>query len=92
MIRYELGSGSVRLDVIVCFDALALALLGPGAFSVDSYFFGRRVVVLPPESRFSSHPGPNLSCGPLYRGAMDSTFSGVRKDAFDIRIQPPDTA
>ncbi len=28
---------------------LALALLGPGAYSVDGYFFGRRVLVHPDE-------------------------------------------
>jgi hypothetical protein len=28
--------------------ALALSLLGPGAFSVDARIFGRRVIVLPP--------------------------------------------
>jgi hypothetical protein len=36
------------LAAIVTFDALALALLGPGAYSIDAYRFGRRVVVLPP--------------------------------------------
>src|SRR5262245_5127771 len=29
-------------------DAGALALLGPGAYSLDSWLFGRRVTVLPP--------------------------------------------
>jgi hypothetical protein len=29
-------------------DALALAMLGPGAYSIDARRFGRRVVVLPP--------------------------------------------
>ena len=28
--------------------AIALALLGPGAYSVDARIFGRRVIVLPP--------------------------------------------
>jgi hypothetical protein len=32
---------------IVSLDAIGLALLGPGSYSVDSYLFGRRVVVLP---------------------------------------------
>lgn len=30
------------------FNLIALALIGPGEFSVDSRLFGRRVVVLPP--------------------------------------------
>lgn len=42
------GFDSVPVASIVLLDALALALLGPGAYSLDSYRFGRRVVVLPP--------------------------------------------
>jgi hypothetical protein len=33
---------------IVFLDAIALGLVGPGAYSLDAYLFGRRVVVLPP--------------------------------------------
>ena len=33
---------------IIC-DAVALALLGPGAYSVDSRLFGRRVTVVTPQ-------------------------------------------
>jgi peptidoglycan biosynthesis protein MviN/MurJ (putative lipid II flippase) len=40
--------GSTAWATVVCIDAIALALLGPGAYSFDSYRFGRRVVVLPP--------------------------------------------
>jgi hypothetical protein len=29
--------------------AIALALLGPGAYSLDARIFGRRVIVLPPD-------------------------------------------
>jgi uncharacterized membrane protein YphA (DoxX/SURF4 family) len=47
VIWFELGTGAA-IATILCLDAIALALLGPGAYSVDSYFFGRRVVVLPP--------------------------------------------
>ncbi len=31
--------------------ALAIALLGPGAISLDAYFFGRRKIVIPPLTR-----------------------------------------
>jgi uncharacterized membrane protein YphA (DoxX/SURF4 family) len=37
------------LDMIVV--ALAIALLGPGAISLDAYFFGRRKIVIPPVAR-----------------------------------------
>ena len=30
-------------------EAAALALLGPGAYSVDAWLFGRRVLVIPPD-------------------------------------------
>jgi uncharacterized membrane protein YphA (DoxX/SURF4 family) len=33
---------------IICIDAIALALLGPGAYSFDSRRFGRRIVVQTP--------------------------------------------
>jgi hypothetical protein len=42
------GISSTIVGVVVCLDAVALALLGPGNYSLDSYRFGRRVVVLPP--------------------------------------------
>jgi uncharacterized membrane protein YphA (DoxX/SURF4 family) len=32
----------------VIITAVAIALLGPGAFSVDGYLFGRREIVIPP--------------------------------------------
>lgn len=48
LIWFSLGNGSVAFAAIISLDAIALALLGPGAYSVDSYRFGRRVVVLPP--------------------------------------------
>jgi uncharacterized membrane protein YphA (DoxX/SURF4 family) len=42
------GIDSAAVATIVALNAITLALLGPGAYSVDSYRFGRRVVVLPP--------------------------------------------
>jgi uncharacterized membrane protein YphA (DoxX/SURF4 family) len=46
-------AGGAPLDaatqtLIFALNALALALLGPGAYSLDSRRFGRRLVVLPP--------------------------------------------
>jgi hypothetical protein len=45
---WHVGSVSAATVCVVVLDAVALALVGPGAYSVDSYRFGRRVVVLPP--------------------------------------------
>ena len=45
---WALGPDNPAVAVIILLDTVALALLGPGAFSIDSYRFGRRVVVLPP--------------------------------------------
>jgi uncharacterized membrane protein YphA (DoxX/SURF4 family) len=42
------GLDAAALALIFALDALALALLGPGAYSLDSRRFGRRLVVLPP--------------------------------------------
>jgi uncharacterized membrane protein YphA (DoxX/SURF4 family) len=39
---------SAAVAIVFCLDAIALALLGPGAYSLDSYRFGRRLVVPPP--------------------------------------------
>ena len=45
----SLGRVSMNLaSFAFLLDAAALALLGPGAYSVDARLFGRRVVVLPP--------------------------------------------
>src|SRR4051812_24672877 len=44
-------AGSTVLDgggaVLVIVDAVALAVLGPGAYSVDAYLFGRREIIMP---------------------------------------------
>jgi uncharacterized membrane protein YphA (DoxX/SURF4 family) len=39
---------SVPVTSIVCLDTLALVLLGPGAYSLDAYRFGRRLIVVGP--------------------------------------------
>jgi uncharacterized membrane protein YphA (DoxX/SURF4 family) len=48
----NLFGASSRLDELLLaslmLNAVALALLGPGAYSVDARLFGRRVVVVPP--------------------------------------------
>jgi putative oxidoreductase len=48
LIWARLGIGSIAEVTIISLDAMALALLGPGAYSLDSYRFGRRVLILPP--------------------------------------------
>jgi uncharacterized membrane protein YphA (DoxX/SURF4 family) len=45
---------TVRIDraavLLVIVDAMALALLGPGAHSIDAYLFGRREIILPSDT------------------------------------------
>jgi len=36
------------LTALEVITAVAIVLLGPGAFSVDGYLFGRREIVIPP--------------------------------------------
>jgi hypothetical protein len=42
------GVDATAVAAVLALDAVALALLGPGAYSLDSRRFGRRLVVLPP--------------------------------------------
>lgn len=46
---------SHRLDLNLIIIAVAVALLGPGAFSLDAVLFGRRRIVIP-RSPLSSKP------------------------------------
>ena len=43
---------SIVVGVIAIANAVALALLGPGAYSLDSKLFGRRVTVVRPGNKF----------------------------------------
>jgi hypothetical protein len=48
LLWWQLDGVGIAFMVIVTLDAIALVLLGPGAYSADAYRFGRRLVVLPP--------------------------------------------
>lgn len=41
---------TTMVAVLAITTALAIALLGPGAFSIDGHLFGRREIVIPPRS------------------------------------------
>jgi len=43
-----LGIDTATWAAVISLDAIALALVGPGAYSVDAYLFGRRMVLPPP--------------------------------------------
>jgi uncharacterized membrane protein YphA (DoxX/SURF4 family) len=45
------GHSDALVDVSTILNAIALALLGPGAYSVDAWLYGRRVVVVPARER-----------------------------------------
>jgi len=46
---------SIVLCVIAIANAIALALLGPGAYSLDSKLFGRRVTIVRPRNKVNPH-------------------------------------
>ena len=47
----DFHSAATLVDGVSMLDAAALALLGPGAYSVDARLFGRRVsVIVPPRA------------------------------------------
>lgn len=43
-----MGAQDSAFILVSMFDAAALALIGPGAYSLDARLFGRRVIVFPP--------------------------------------------
>jgi len=51
-ITCSVGFQSAGYIAVASINALALCLLGPGSYSFDAYFFGRRVINLtPPDER-----------------------------------------
>jgi len=40
--------GGQMMTLLLVASAIGIALLGPGAFSLDGYLFGRREIVIPP--------------------------------------------
>jgi uncharacterized membrane protein YphA (DoxX/SURF4 family) len=42
--------GGTPALILIALMAVAVALLGPGAFSLDARLFGRREIVIPPVS------------------------------------------
>ena len=42
--------GARLMAAVMVLIAVAIALLGPGAFSLDGYLFGRREIVIPPRT------------------------------------------
>jgi uncharacterized membrane protein YphA (DoxX/SURF4 family) len=49
LIWITLAAEGIGPASVITLEALALILIGPGAYSLDSYRFGRRMLVLPPE-------------------------------------------
>ena len=43
-------SGAQLISLVIVLIAVGIALLGPGAFSIDGYLFGRREIVIPPRT------------------------------------------
>ena len=47
----DASAGGAAWAAVVSVDAVALTLLGPGAYSIDATVFGRRVIRLEPRGR-----------------------------------------
>ena len=52
LVELFISGGSVWLaPLLPIVNVATLALLGPGAYSIDAWLFGRRVLISPPENR-----------------------------------------
>jgi putative oxidoreductase len=53
------GTSGVHIDrlsmILIIVDGVALALLGPGAHSIDAHLFGRREIILPNDPGHRDH-------------------------------------
>ena len=49
------GQADGRFIALSSLNAIAIALLGPGAYSVDARLFGRREIVFPSEEKDDRH-------------------------------------
>ena len=49
------GQADGRFIALSSLNAIVIALLGPGAYSVDARLFGRRELVFPPEGKHDQH-------------------------------------
>jgi uncharacterized membrane protein YphA (DoxX/SURF4 family) len=54
-----LTDGHWQITVLQIGIALALAMIGPGAYSIDSRLFGRREIVIRPRLTQARHGGPS---------------------------------
>jgi len=50
--------GDVWIDIVLAALAAGLALLGPGAWSIDARLFGRKRFSIPPKVRITTHDSP----------------------------------
>jgi hypothetical protein len=48
---FAAGHTDVRFIALSCLNAAVIALLGPGAYSLDARLFGRREIVFPPNEK-----------------------------------------
>jgi uncharacterized membrane protein YphA (DoxX/SURF4 family) len=61
--------GSPRAAIMATGIATGLVLLGPGAYSVDAFLFGRREIVIPPVARQRTAQHATAGLSPAYPGS-----------------------